>query len=321
MKHAAYRYSGLTHKGLKRQNNEDDYGQVITAAGALFVVCDGMGGHAGGEIASKKAVETICDYMQSAGENEDVPSRLKSAFAHANSNVYEEAQNNPELSGMGTTCVALFLTNKGEVYLAHVGDSRCYAFNETKELCTLTKDHSHVQFLVEIGDIKQEEAFNHPQKNKILKALGISRKVDIDVTKEPLRPAVGSTFLLCTDGLNDMLRDEEIKNVLAAFEKPEKQAQALVDRALKNGGKDNVTVTVIQITSSLYQKEKNINLKKKKSRKKYLLIALCFLLAVIAAVTAFILMANYGDEAENESGIINTTESATAVNEKLKPVN
>ncbi|MCC5924806.1 MAG: serine/threonine-protein phosphatase, partial [Crocinitomicaceae bacterium] len=203
-----YYSNSATHVGNKRTNNEDAFGELSVEKGKIFVVCDGMGGHAAGERASAIAVQTILDYFKTV-ELTEIPESLKEAIQHANKNIWDEALNDASLKGMGTTCVVVFLHNNGEIYIGHVGDSRCYLFTKDKKLGALTRDHSYVQFLIETGDVKPEEAFDHPSKNRILKALGIEATVTPEVMESPLRLSTGDALLLCTDGLNDMLRDEE----------------------------------------------------------------------------------------------------------------
>ena len=244
-----YQSYSATHVGKKRTNNEDAYGELAVEQGKIFVVCDGMGGHVAGERASAIAVQTILDYFKTVALT-DIPESLKEAIQHANKNIWDEALNDPSLKGMGTTCVVVFTHTNGEIYIGHIGDSRCYLFTANKKLSTLTRDHSYVQFLIETGDVKPQEAFDHPSKNRILKALGIEATVTPEVIEEPFRLSNGDSLLLCTDGLNDMLRDEEIQQVLANHSSPEAQATHLIDEALAKGGKDNVTLTLIQINES-----------------------------------------------------------------------
>ena len=244
-----YQSYSATHVGKKRTNNEDAYGELDVAQGKIFVVCDGMGGHVAGERASAIAVQTILDYFKTVALT-DIPESIKEAIQHANKNIWDEALNDPSLKGMGTTCVVVFIHTNGEIYIGHVGDSRCYLFTANKKLSTLTRDHSYVQFLIETGDVKPEEAFDHPSKNRILKALGIEATVTPEVIEQAFRLSSGDSLLLCTDGLNDMLRDQEIQEVLTNHSSPETQVTHLIDEALEKGGKDNITLTLIQVNES-----------------------------------------------------------------------
>lgn len=238
-----------TDVGKKRDNNEDAYSFCETSLGSLFIVCDGMGGHAAGERASEIAVNTIKEFFHSS-ESRDIVAVLTESIQHANRNIWEEARNFQDLAGMGTTCVVVFVAKSGETFIAHVGDSRCYYLSKKGELRVLTTDHSYVQFLIETGDVKSEDAFDHPAKNRILKALGVEADIKPTVTQEPFLFVSGDLLLLCTDGLNDMLRDEDIRKILLENHEAESQTKALISSALDAGGKDNVTVTIIQIEES-----------------------------------------------------------------------
>lgn len=298
MKQVEFKYHADSSTGLKRKNNEDAFGNVQTKYGNVFIVCDGMGGHAAGEQASQIAVSIIGEYLTNS-ESQDISNEIDQAIQHANKSIWEEALHNPSLKGMGTTCVVLYLTNKGEVYIGHVGDSRCYIYNND-EFKTLTKDHSYVQFLLEVGELSEEQAFDHPNKNRILKALGIEDEVNPEVTKSPLKPNENTLFLLCTDGLNDMLKDNVIKGCLDLNKPLEEQVEKLIDEALEKGGKDNVTVGLLHIESNpFYSKSKpkddtlinqNQSVKSKRNNTKKLIFAILFLLLI--AVSYFLLRPN-----------------------------
>lgn len=312
MKQVEFKYHADSNTGLKRKNNEDAFGNVQTKYGNVFIVCDGMGGHAAGEQASQIAVSIIGEYLTNS-ESQDIPNEIDQAIQHANKSIWEEALHNPSLKGMGTTCVVLYLTNKGEVYIGHVGDSRCYIYNN--EFKTLTKDHSYVQFLLEVGELSEEQAFDHPNKNRILKALGIEDEVSPEVTKSPLKPNEETLFLLCTDGLNDMLKDNEIKGYLDLNKPLEEQVEKLIDEALEKGGKDNVTVGLLHIESNpFYSKSKpkddtlinqNQSVKSKRNNTKKLIFAILFLLLI--AVSYFLFRPNeLKDTNENEPTVQDT---------------
>ena len=232
--------------GNVRKNNEDFYGEKKLKGGHVFVVCDGMGGHLGGEIASQKAVECILDYfVRSSGEN--TVQMIHEAIKFANSQVHGFATTYPEYKGMGTTCVVVYLTNQGKLYYGHVGDSRLYLHNK-QGLKSITKDHSYVQYLVDIGEIKEHEMESHPSKNQILRALGIDEVIKPEVCQEPLHPSPGDTFLLCSDGLNGMIGSQDIKQILDSKRQGKMLdgiSAQLIQAALDAGGKDNVTVGLI----------------------------------------------------------------------------
>lgn len=211
----------------------------------LFIVADGMGGYKGGEIASRLAVETSKSYILNnfdsieSNDKEEILKLIKSAIEYANLVVYEKSKENKELENMGTTIdVCLVLGNK--VYIGHVGDSRVY--RKRKDFFRkLTTDHSYVQKLVADGTITKEEAYNHPKKNMLIKALGCSNFVEPDVmVKGFLKDDI---LLMCSDGLTNMLKDEEI--VKTINENPIEACNNLVSKANENGGYDNITAVII----------------------------------------------------------------------------
>lgn len=210
----------------------------------LFIVADGMGGYKGGEVASKLAVETSKNYIINnfnsiEHDRESVLNLIKSAVEYANLVVYEKSKEVPELENMGTTIdICLILQNK--VYIGHVGDSRVY--RKRKEFFRkLTTDHSYVQKLVSDGTITKEEAYNHPKKNMLIKALGCSSFVEPDVmVKGFLRDDI---LLMCSDGLTNMLRDEEIVQIIN--QNPMEACNNLVNEANNKGGLDNITAVII----------------------------------------------------------------------------
>lgn len=210
----------------------------------LFIVADGMGGYKGGEVASKLAVETSKNYILNNFDNiehdrESILNLIKSAIEYANLVVYEKSKEIPELENMGTTLdICLVIPNK--VYIGHVGDSRVY--RKRKDFFRkLTTDHSYVQKLVSDGTITKEEAYNHPKKNMLIKALGCSSFVEPDtMVKGFLKDDV---LLMCSDGLTNMLRDEEIAKIIS--ENPVEACNRLVEAANNNGGFDNITTVII----------------------------------------------------------------------------
>ena len=210
----------------------------------LFIVADGMGGYKGGEIASKLAVETSRKYIINNfdlidHDRETILKLIKSAIEYANFVVFEKSRENPELTNMGTTIdVCLILSNK--VYIGHVGDSRVY--RKRKDFFRkLTTDHSYVQKLVSDGTITKEEAYNHPKKNMLIKALGCSSFVEPDVlVKGFLKDDI---LLMCSDGLTNMVKEEEISRIIS--ENPIDACYKLINKANDNGGIDNITAVII----------------------------------------------------------------------------
>jgi len=222
---------------MVRTNNQD----AVLAGVTAFVVADGMGGHAGGEIASATAIESLRQSLTSTTTAEG----LMEAVREANRAVGEASSDDPELAGMGTTAVAAVLvgTDTGDrLLIANVGDSRAYHFHEGS-LEQVTEDHSMVAELLRDGSITQEEAARHPQRHVITRVLGTSPDVDVDLFE--LRLNEGDRVLLCSDGLTNEVTEEEIIRVLRSVTDPTEAAQDLVRRANAHGGNDNISVVVV----------------------------------------------------------------------------
>lgn len=241
---------GLTDIGLVRKSNQDSYAiRTLDDKLAVAVVCDGMGGAQAGNVASAVAVEAFAAAMEGFckdGIPPDAERRqelLRAACKAANTRVFELAQNNPEYEGMGTTLVAALILSH-EVYVANIGDSRCYIWSD-EELKQVTSDHSLVQALVDIGDITPEEAKTHPKKNLITRALGIEESVTCDIFKLDRKP--GSVLLLCSDGMSNVVADETIERELSTCINPQETATALLSHAVAHGAPDNVTIITGQL--------------------------------------------------------------------------
>jgi len=245
---------GLTDVGRKRRHNEDAY--LPDAERGLFVVADGMGGHAAGEVASRITVETIQEYIAATEEEHESSwpfgfnsrvslegNRLTTAVEKANEKVMRAVQNRPELKGMGTTVVAA-LFDADRATLVHVGDSRAYLFRDG-ELRRLTDDHSWVQEQVNAGILSEDEAKSHPLKNVVTRALGGAAHVSVDLIEVPVRS--GDRFLLCSDGLTGMVPDEEIFARFKTEGDLEKTVRELIDVANDRGGVDNITAILILV--------------------------------------------------------------------------
>ena len=245
--------------GNVRTAQEDNCVNGITPNGHLFVVCDGMGGHVGGAEASKIGVETIFEFLNRE-TYENILHAIDDALQFANAQILGKVYEYPALKGMGTTvCVLLLQENKA--YIAHVGDSRIYLYlGREKELHRITKDHSFVQTLVDLPEghpekISDEEAEDHPDKNRILKALGIKSVLTPTICEKPLLPKDGDIFLLCSDGLSGMLPDSTIKRVLSVHTTTlDEKGDMLVNLALEAGGVDNITLQLVQISGSPHKK-------------------------------------------------------------------
>ena len=240
---------GQTDVGRKRKANEDNGGHFITINGLVSVVCDGMGGHVGGAVASQVAIETIREFLE-CQYYDDPREAIGLAIQTANETIIRRAQMQPDLNGMGSTCV-LLLVRDGKVYIGHVGDSRIYLIRE-KNIIQLTKDHSFVQSLVDMGHITKEEAEHHPRKNEITNALGIPQMTPATVRPDPIEPQAGDCFLLCSDGLSGMVNDKAIERIVSKQREytSQQRADILVQTANANGGVDNITVELVEFAVS-----------------------------------------------------------------------
>jgi len=230
--------AGATHVGVVRRINQDAFGRYDDPdrGEILLVVADGLGGHRGGEVASRMAIDLLGPLV-GAGE-EPAPLRLARAIEEANRQIYEAARVDYTLEGMGTTLVCLLIGRDGPCHVAHVGDSRLYRLR-AEHFEPMTEDHSLVATLVREGVIRPEEARTDPRKNQILRALGVRKEVEIDVA--PLEARPGDTYLLCTDGLHGLIEDFEIRNLALEYAEPEIAVEKLIDAANRAGGTDNVT--------------------------------------------------------------------------------
>ena len=225
-----------THVGKVRRNNEDS---LIVIEPETFVVADGMGGASAGEVASSMLVETVKNFLTNspAPWNETI---LAQAITRANEDIWNLSRQNEDYSGMGTTATILYLDGT-KAYFAHVGDSRLYLLRDGK-LEQITEDHSYVETLVRRGEITEEQARVHPMKNVLTQAVGAMPEVQIDAANFSVQR--DDVFLLCTDGLTNMIDDETIARILQTSPNP---ADDLINAALENGGKDNVSVIVVGI--------------------------------------------------------------------------
>jgi PPM family protein phosphatase len=238
-----------TDVGKVRSENQD-FGAVTSreeelkgrAGGRLLIVADGMGGHRGGATASRLAAETIkTQYI--ASDTEDISAALRDALVRANSRIFSEAQQNPDLRGMGTTTSALAVRN-GQGWFAHVGDSRIYLVR-AGEIKQLTDDHSLVASMVREGLLTSDEAANHPRRNVLQRSMGVGEEVEIDI-RGPIQLHEGDTFILCSDGLHGVVKEDEMEQVAGAMP-IEQGAEELLRRALDRGAPDNVTVIVARV--------------------------------------------------------------------------
>lgn len=233
----------ITDIGKKRKVNQDYVYTSENPVGNLpnlFIVADGMGGHNAGDYASKLTVETMVSEIENSQEEQPVKI-FEKAISTANEMIRRQASLMPDMEGMGTTVVAATYLD-GQLQIANVGDSRLYIVG--KEIRQITRDHSLVEEMVRIGSISHEEARIHPDKNIITRAIGASGSVEADYFTVELTE--GDVVLMCTDGLTNMLEDEEIRMILNGARDIVEKAQTLVEAANANGGKDNVSVVLIE---------------------------------------------------------------------------
>ncbi len=246
-----------TDVGMQRDNNQDSaaYWQSEDQTTVIAVVADGMGGHKGGEVASKMAVdELLIEFKKGVPLNAINGKRLEQGFKQANLVIHQQAQTQPELNGMGTTLVALAI-HQGKIHYANVGDSRLYRIRNGR--CEqLTEDHSLVANLLKGGLITAEEAASHPDKNVITRSIGTYPDVDIDCTNKPIYLELGDCFLLCSDGLHDLVKPEEMIEIITG-NTPKEACQQLIKQANAQGGHDNITALIINVLNKLAPENKN----------------------------------------------------------------
>lgn len=242
-----------TDPGPVRENNEDAF--FVDEDGGLFIVADGMGGHAAGEVASRVAVDTVRELLQGGIDPDEtrldrevtdpgdvLRERLRYAMNQASGRIRREAQRNPAWHGMGTT-VAVVLIEGDQAHIAHVGDSRVYLLREGR-LSRLTRDHTIVQQEIDAGRLTPEQARHVPHRNYLTQSVGYHGPVEPDTATRMLMP--GDLFLLCSDGLTDPLDDARIREICATTH-PADLAVRLVECALGGGGEDNITVVTVRV--------------------------------------------------------------------------
>ena len=233
----SFTWGGATHTGRVRSMNQDN----LLANDGLFAVADGMGGHLGGEVASERSLDVLRNSNPSGLE------ALVDAVHAANLAVHTESAANPELRGMGTTLVAVVRTEDDQLALINVGDSRIYQYR-SGTLKQLSEDHSLVESMVRRGQITAEAALTHPQRNVVLRALGVDADVDLDAST--LRPVDGDRLVLCSDGLFNEVSGDQIAGILAGHPDPQAAAERLVEAANEGGGRDNITVIVVDVQAT-----------------------------------------------------------------------
>ena len=242
--------AGMSDVGCQRRSNEDRYGYwepsndlQLEEKGRPAVVADGMGGHEGGQDASRIAVDAI-KQIYAASPDGDPQELLAAAFREAHARIHQFAAAHPELRGMGTTATAMVL-RANRLYYSHIGDSRLYLVRDGR-ITRLTRDHSYVSSLVENGFITSEEAETHPQRHILMAALGAGQEFSPEMPEHPIPLVSGDVLLLCTDGLWGLVPDHELEQTVAGM-RPQDACRALIELAKKRGGHDNITVQVLRL--------------------------------------------------------------------------
>ena len=240
-------YAGKSHKGMVRSSNQDSFRIIKSPDGKvhIFVIADGMGGHNSGELASGMAVSCAVDFVGKNREKvflqDDYRDIISRMMAEANASIFNKAQEDITNVGMGTTMItAIFDGNR--LFIGHIGDSRVYMIKNTS-INKITVDHSLIEEMINSGAITREEAKDHPSRNIITKAIGCTSQVEIDTYFYNVEN--NDIIVLCTDGLTNMVAEEEIKRVVEESRDPEEACSTLVDMANDRGGIDNITVIVI----------------------------------------------------------------------------
>lgn len=235
----------ITDVGRKRQMNQDYIYSSENAVGSLpnlFIVADGMGGHKAGDFASRCCVETVVETIKNSKLKTPI-GILDEAIQNANEKIIEQSESNSELEGMGTTIVAVTVIDS-DAYIANIGDSRLYLIDE--DIKQITEDHSLVEAMVRTGEIDKEEARVHPNKNIITRAVGTNHLVSADYFEVCVKPE--DILLLCSDGLSNMLEDEEIFSIVKKYSSIlEETGNHLVEQANEHGGKDNIGIVLVKI--------------------------------------------------------------------------
>ena len=255
---ARVRFAGDTNIGRKRDHNEDSIA-IPEVGERIAIVCDGMGGHASGEVASRLAVELIVDHFTETGKQQVLTwpykvdrdlrkdiNRMITGVMLANLEIWERSQRESRFKGMGTTCVAMYFLDDVAV-IGHVGDSRCYRLRQ-HELVQITEDHSLINDYIRMKRVTPEEAENWPHKNVIVRALGMKETVKVDAIYDKPRP--GDLYILCSDGLCGPTSDEELRELVLKHKDLRECSQALIDRANEKGGPDIISVVLCRWVGS-----------------------------------------------------------------------
>lgn len=234
--------SGITDTGSKRKNNQDSIffsDEPVGSLPNLYIVADGMGGHRAGDKASRMAIDITVEFIKKSTLENPI-AILKRAMIYANNEIYKSANKDPDLSGMGTTMVAA-VALEDKLYVANVGDSRLYVVNN--DIRQITMDHSLVEEMIRSGELERKKGRNHPEKNIITKAMGSKDEVVPDFFEIDMEP--DDKYILCSDGLSNMVEDDEIRDIVVDYKDIKDATRALVDRANYYGGSDNISVVIV----------------------------------------------------------------------------
>jgi protein phosphatase len=248
------RFAGDSNVGMKRAHNEDSF--YLPESERLAIVADGMGGHASGEVASRMAVDTISGFFKVTQDDQQLTwpfkmdhgnrydvNRMVTAIKLANLKIHEQAQKDPRCHGMGTTVVSTLFLDRALV-VGHVGDSRLYRRRDGS-LKQITEDHSLLNDYIKMKNLSADEIAAFPHKNVIVRALGMKDTVQVDVHVDA--PALGDLYILCSDGLSGMVKDEELESIILEENDLDALCEKLVAAANKNGGLDNITVVAARV--------------------------------------------------------------------------
>jgi serine/threonine protein phosphatase PrpC len=303
MNNYALDVAGLSDRGIKRDHNEDTWApppdelapEQIAAKGRLYLVADGVGGHQAGDVASAMAAEII-QQAYYEDDSADVVNSLTSVIQLANTEIHTDAEATPERQGMGTTVTAVVLRDD-DITVANVGDSRTYLIRDG-ELRQLTLDHSWIEEQVRAGAIAPEDAVRHPHRNIITRSLGNRAELQVDIFQEPVQ--VGDSILLCSDGLTNVVQEEEIGHMLNQGRKARQVVHDLVEMAKERGAPDNVTAVLL-------------NIRPARQRRVPALIALGLLVGLILVGAIFVFMRWWNSEIETPGNSANTAFPSSSV--------
>lgn len=234
---------GKTDIGAKRNTNQDYVFCSMQPVGSLpnlFIVADGMGGHKAGDLASRYTVETFLEIVRNSKEKNPI-TVIEQAVREANTALIKKAKESIDYDGMGTTLVVSTIVEK-ELYIANVGDSRLYLVNN--EIQQITRDHSLVEEMINLGEIDRKNARTHEKKNIITRAIGVDTEIEADFFEVDYEP--GDIIMMCSDGLSNMIDDDDMKDIINQGNELSDIAQSLIDTANRNGGKDNISVILVQ---------------------------------------------------------------------------